>query len=136
MTDPGTGPGTDVDLLAAALRRDGADLTLYVGVLSAKLADALPPGTVRVVRKRSVGQRLAGREGVVVALEVALGEQRLSLRTDRGGVTGEIHHEVRGVVLSRRTVGLDEWIDALTRSLAAAAGSGARAREAVERFLS
>ncbi|MGW6785129.1 hypothetical protein [Streptomyces sp. NPDC054987] len=125
----------EVELLAAALRRDSADLDLYTQVLSAKLAQSLTPGTVRVVRRRSVAQRLAGREGPVAELDVVLGEQRLSLRVDRGQVAGEICHEVRGIVLSRRPVGLDEWIDALARSLARAAASNARAREAVERFL-
>ncbi|MFB7173031.1 hypothetical protein ACFCYM_19725 [Streptomyces sp. NPDC056254] len=125
----------EVELLAAALRRNSADLGLYTQVLSAKLAQSLPPGTVRVVRRRSVAQRLAGREGPVAELDVVLGEQRLSLRVDRGQVAGEICHEVRGIVLSRRPVGLDEWIDALARSLARAAASNARAREAVERFL-
>ncbi len=128
-------PGTDVALLAAALRGDQADLSLHVGVLAADLAQSLPPDAVRVDRRRSVADRLAGREGTVTALDVALGEQRLSLRTDRGRVTGEICHEVRGVVLSRRQVGLDEWIEALARSLADAATSSARAREAVERYL-
>lgn len=128
-------PETEVELLAAALRRDSADLNLYVNVLSANLADSLPPGTVRVKRRRSVAERVAGREGSVVEVDVALGEQRLSLRMDRGRVAGEICHEVRGIVLSRRPVGLDEWIDALARSLAEAAASNARAREAVERFL-
>ncbi|GLX22871.1 MULTISPECIES: hypothetical protein [Streptomyces] len=130
----------DVDLLAAALRRDSADLELYAGVLSASLADSLPPGAVRVSRRRSVARRLArrlsGREGPVDGLDVVLGEQRLSLRTDRGRTTGEICHEVRGIVLSRRQVDLDEWIAALARSLADAAASSARAREALERFLS
>lgn len=126
----------DVELLAAALRRDSADLNLYARVLSASLADSLPSGSVRVTRRRSVADRVAGREGSVAELDIALGEQRLSLRTDRGGVAGEIRHEVRGIVLSRRQVGLDEWIDALARSLAEAAASNARAREAVERFLS
>ncbi|AWZ04188.1 MULTISPECIES: hypothetical protein [unclassified Streptomyces] len=125
----------EVELLAAALRRDSADLDLYVRVLAANLADSLPPGTVRIERRRSVAQRLAGREGPVAALDVELGERRLSLRTDRGRVAGEICHTVRGIVLSRRPVGLDEWIDALARSLAEAAASNARAREAVERFL-
>ncbi|MFF3210194.1 hypothetical protein ACFYYB_05990 [Streptomyces sp. NPDC002886] len=128
-------PETDVELLAAALRSDQADLSLHVGVLAADLAHSLPPGAVRVDRRRSVADRLAGREGTVTALDVALGEQRLSLRTDRGQVAGEICHEVRGVVLSRRRVGLDEWIDALARSLADEAASSARAREAVERYL-
>lgn len=73
---------------------------------------------------------MAGREGSVAELDVALGEQRLSLRLDRGRVAGEIRHEVRGIVLSRRHVGLGEWIDALARSLADAAASNVRAREA------
>ncbi|WP_406346155.1 hypothetical protein [Streptomyces sp. NBC_00648] len=128
-------PDREVELLAAALRQDSADLNLYAKVLSANLADSLPPGAVRVKRRRSVAERVAGREGSVAELDVALGEQRLSLRMDRGRVAGEICHEVRGIVLSRRHVGLDEWIDALAQSLAHAAASNARAREAVERFL-
>ena len=47
-------PELDVELLAAALRRDSADLNLYAGVLSEHLADSLPPGAVRVGRRRSV----------------------------------------------------------------------------------
>ncbi|MER7732693.1 hypothetical protein ABTX80_17580 [Streptomyces erythrochromogenes] len=126
---------TDVELLAAALRRDSADLDLYAQVLSANLADSLPGGAVRVRRRRSLAERVAGREGSVVELDVALGEQRLALRLERGRVVGEVLHEVRGIVLSRRQVELDEWVDALARSLARAAASNARAREALERFL-
>ncbi|MFF4556179.1 hypothetical protein [Streptomyces sp. NPDC001422] len=129
MTDP------DVEQLAAALRRDSADLNLYARVLADTLADSLPLGAVRVERGRSLADRLAGRAGAVTELDIALGDRRLALRTDGGRVTGEIRHEVRGVVLSRRPVALDEWIHALARSLADAAASDARAREAVERFL-
>jgi regulator of protease activity HflC (stomatin/prohibitin superfamily) len=125
----------EVELLAAALRRDSADLNLYAEVLSVNLVDSLPPGAVRLKRRRSVADRMSGREGSVTELDVALGEQRLSLRVDRGRVIGEICQEVRGIVLSRQPVGLDEWIDALARSLADAAASNARAREAIERFL-
>lgn len=128
-------PDRDVELLAAALRRDSADLNLYAEVLSVNLADSLPPGALRVKRRRSVADRLAGRDGSVAELDVALGEQRLALRMDRERVTAEIHKEVRGVVLSRRQVGLDEWIGVLARALADTAASNARAREALERFL-
>ncbi|WP_328301503.1 hypothetical protein OG389_29560 [Streptomyces sp. NBC_00435] len=128
-------PDMEVELLAAALRQDSSDLHLYVNVLSARLVDSLPPGAVRIRRRRSLAQRVAGREGPVAELDVTLGERRLSLRTDRGRVTGEISHEVRGIVLSRREVDFDEWIDALARALADAAASNARARAAVERFL-
>lgn len=129
-------PETDVELLAAALRRDSADLDLYTKVLTVNLADSLPPGAVRVKRRRTVADRMAGREGAVTDVDVALGDQRLALRVGRDRVDAEIRKEVRGVVLSRRQVGLDEWIDALARAIAAAADSSARAREAVERFLS
>lgn len=127
--------GMDVEMLAAALRRDTADLDLYAKVLSVTLADSLPPGAVQVERKRTMADRMAGREGAVTALDVALGEQRLGLRMDRGRMTGEVCKEVRGIVLSRKQVGLDEWIDALARGLADMAASSARARAALERFL-
>ncbi|MFE4862352.1 hypothetical protein [Streptomyces sp. NPDC056670] len=67
---------------AAALRRDTADPDLYATVLSANLADSLPPDAERVKRRRSVAQRMAGREGSVAQLDVALQERQLSLRTD------------------------------------------------------
>jgi hypothetical protein len=127
--------GMDVELLAAALRRDSADLDLYAKVLSVNLAGSLPAGAVQVERKRSMSDRMAGREGSVTSLDVALGEQRLALRMDRGRVIGEVHKEVRGIVLSRQQVGLDEWIGALAKALAETAASSARAREALERFL-
>ena len=127
--------GMDVELLAAALRRDTADLDVYAKVLSVTLADSLPPGAVQVERKRSMADRMAGREGAVTNIDVALGEQRLGLRMDRGRMTGEVCKEVRGIVLSRQQVGLDEWLTALARALAETAASSARAREALERFL-
>lgn len=127
--------GMDVELLAAALRRDSADLDLYAKVLSVNLVDSLPAGAVRVERKRSMADRMAGREGAVTNLDVALGELRLALSIDRGRIVGEVCKEVRGIVLSRRQVGLDEWIGALAQALAETAASSARAREALEKFL-
>lgn len=129
------GGGMDVQMLAAALRQDSADLDVYAKVLSVNLVESLPRDAVRVVRKRSLSDRAAGREGNVVELDVALGDVRLALRMDRGRVAGEICKEVRGVVLSRQQVGLDEWIAALAQGLADAAASNAKAREALQRWL-
>ncbi|MEU3500502.1 hypothetical protein ABZ726_06940 [Streptomyces hundungensis] len=128
-------PEPDLELLAAALRRDSEDLDLYARVLSASLADALPPDAVRVKRRRSFADRLAGRAGSVAELDVTLGERGLSLRMLEGRVVGEVRHEVRGVVLSRREVGLDEWVDVMARAVAEGAAASARAREAIERRL-
>ena len=127
--------GMDVELLAAALRQDSADLDIYAKVLSVNLVESLPKGAVQVERKRSMSDRVAGREGTVTSLDVAIGDVRLGLRLDRGRTIGEICKEVRGVVLSRQQVGLDEWIAALARGLADSAASSARAREALQRYL-
>lgn len=129
------GGGMDVELLAAALRQDSADLDVYARILSVNLAESLPQGAVRVERKRSMSDRMAGREGAVTSVDVALGDARLNLRLDRGRVAGEVCKEVRGVILSRREVGLDEWLLTLAGALAEASASSARARQALERFL-
>ncbi len=123
------------DLLAAALRRDAADLAVYARVLTDTLAGALPPGTVEVERERSLGDRLRGREGTVAGVHVRLGDTALTLRDARGEPVGEVVREVRGVVLSRQTVPLDEWLLTLARGIAEAADRTARGREALQRFL-
>jgi hypothetical protein len=127
--------GMDVELLAAALRQDSADLDIYAKVLSVNLVESLPKGAVQVERKRSMSDRMAGREGTVTSLDVAIGDVRLGLRLDRGRTVGEICKEVRGVVLSRQQVGLDEWIAALAKGLSESAASSAKAREALQRYL-
>ena len=128
--------GMDVQLLAAALRQDSADLDVYAKVLSVNLVESLPQGAVQVERKRSMADRVAGRDGTVTSLDVALGDVRLGLRMERGRPIGEICKEVRGVVLSRQQVGLDEWIAALAKGLADSAASSARARDALQKYLS
>ena len=135
LPDSSGANGMDVELLAAALRQDSADLDVYAKVLSVSLVESLPQGAVQVERKRSMSDRVAGREGTVTSLDVAIGDVRLGLRLDRGRTIGEICKEVRGVVLSRQQVGLDEWIAALARGLADSAASSARAREALQRYL-
>ncbi|GAA1914994.1 hypothetical protein [Streptantibioticus ferralitis] len=132
--EPGGAPDS-VDLLAAALRQDAADLEVYAQVLTGTLADALPPGSVAIERKRGMADRLAGREGRVERLDVSLGEQRLVLNLSGGRPTGEVCKEVRGVVLSRRPVALDEWVQALASAIAARAESDARARAALEKLI-
>ncbi|MEU6505990.1 MULTISPECIES: hypothetical protein [unclassified Streptomyces] len=132
--EPGGEPDS-LDLLTAALRRDAADLDVYARVLSGTLAEALPPGSVAVERKRGMADRLAGREGRVRRVEVLLGEQRLVLDLAGGHPQGEVCKEVRGVVLSRRPVELDAWVRELATAVAARARSDARARVALERLV-
>jgi hypothetical protein len=119
------------DLDAAGLRADGADVATYVEVLARKLEDALPAQTD--VRRRSKG--LLSREKVVDGIEVTLGDHRFSLRRQGGGVEATRAKEVRGVVIKREAVELDEWIGALAAELRELAAGSAQAREALDRLV-
>lgn len=127
----GLGPMGDLHLIAAALRADRSDVESYTRVLTAVLGDALPPGMVEVERKRSLADRMAGRDGTPVALTVTTTDERLTLRQQPHGVAAEIHQIVRGVTIKRRPVDLDEWLVALAAVLAALAERSATAREAL-----
>ncbi|MFB7511130.1 hypothetical protein [Streptomyces broussonetiae] len=129
------GETDSIDLLTAALRRDAADLEVYAQVLTGTLTEALPPGSVTAQRKRGLADRLAGRDGRVERVEVFLGEQRLVLDLAGGRPKGEVCKEVRGVVLSRRPVALDEWVRELALAVAVRARSDARARAVLQRLV-
>jgi hypothetical protein len=124
----------DFDMVAAALRQDAADVATYARVLTVTLADVLPPGSVEVEYERSLSDRLKGREGHPSRIVVRLGERTLFL-AGGGRPVAEIHHEVRGVVLSRDQVTLDVWVQALARELVAQADASARAAEALRRLV-
>ncbi|GAA3263880.1 hypothetical protein [Nonomuraea helvata] len=118
----------DLHLVAAALRRDTSDLNLYAGVLLNTLREALPPDCVTVER---------GRWGLrrVRALAVRLNERVLTLTASDPGLVAVIRHEVRGVMLSRRTVALDTWIEELSRQLIQRAELDAAAAAALRRLV-
>ena len=129
------GPMGDLHLIAAALRSDRADVESYTRVLTSVLGDALPPGMVEVERKRSLADRMNGREGTPVALTVTTPDEQLALRQESRGVTGEVRQIVRGVTIKRRVVGIDEWLVALAGVLSRLAGDSAAAREALTALL-
>lgn len=112
-----------VTRLAAALRADADDLSLYAGFLLSTLTQALPAHLVEIDRKRTLRDRMRGGQGQIVGVHVALGDQRYSLLRPAPGApaTATIGHFVGGVVLSTSTTGLDEWATALSRSLLARA---------------
>jgi hypothetical protein len=124
----------DFDMVAAALRQDAADVATYARVLTVTLADVLPPGSVTVEYERGLADRLKGREGRPSRIVVRLGERTLFL-SGVGRPVAEIHHEVRGVVLSRDQVTLDVWVQALARELLVEAEANARAAEALRRLV-
>lgn len=131
----GQAASTSIDMVAAALRQDSADLEIYARVLTESLADALPPGSVAFEHRRTMGDRLAGRPGTVEKLEVSLDDRRLILTLAHGRPKGEVATVVRGVVLSRNPVAMDEWVAELATALSVRARSDARARAALERLV-
>jgi hypothetical protein len=127
-------PG-EIELVAAALRADRADVTTLGRVLTTTLGDTLPAGMVDVERRRSMGDRLAHRPGDPVAVRVRFPERELEVRRGPAGVSAEIRQVVRGVVISRREVDLDAWVRALAEQLTALAARDAAARTALSRLL-
>jgi len=128
------GSEPDFDLLAASLRADTTDLVAYVEALAVKLEGALP-GRARVERG---GGGIFGRgEKQVRRIEVDLGDGRylLDQRERRGAPQAARQKVVRGIALSTDPLGLDDWIDALARDLAAEASAGAQGRQAIERLI-
>jgi hypothetical protein len=133
MTEPGD--ALSFDLVAAALRADSADVTVYARVLTESLGDALPAGVVQVDRERTMSDRMRGRPGEVSRITVRLGDQVLTLGSQHGRLVAEICKEVRGVVLSRRPAPVDEWLAELTRGLLAYADQNAQAAQVLRRLV-
>jgi hypothetical protein len=130
-----TGDGLSLDLVAAALRADSADVAIYAKVLTESLGDALPSGCVTIDRERSMSDRMHGRPGQVSKITVRLGEQLMTLGVQRGAPVAEICSEVRGVVLSRQQVQLGTWAQELAKALVAHAKENAEAAQALRRLV-
>lgn len=122
-------------MVTAALRLDSADTAIYASVLTKSLSEALPPGYVTVERERSMSDRMRGRPGEVSKVEVRLGDQVMTLAVKNGRPSAEICREVRGVVLSRQSVPVQQWAAALATALMSLAESNAQAAEALRRLV-
>lgn len=122
-------------MVAAALRADSADVAVYARVLAGSLGDALPPDWVTIERERSMSDRMRGRPGEVSKVSVRLGDNLMTLAVRGGRPTAEVCREVRGVVLSRETVPLQDWAARLASALVAHAESNAQAAQALRRLV-
>ncbi|MBV9804600.1 MAG: hypothetical protein JO130_15470 [Solirubrobacterales bacterium] len=120
----------DMDLLAASLRADSSDLGAFVESMAAKLEEAVP-ARVRVDRQRS------GMFGpkTVRSVTVDLGDRRLELRAERGGVQTRCARLSAGIVLKNEALEIDAWLAMLGEALAAEASRSEATRQALERLL-
>ena len=86
----------------------GGAYDLYARVLAQSLGEALPSDFVSVERDRSMSERMRGRPGEVSRVEIRLGDQVMTLAVKNGRPVAEICREVRGVVLSRQPVPIQQ----------------------------
>jgi hypothetical protein len=133
VTDPDD--ALSLEMVTAALRMDSADVAVYARVLSKSLSEALPPDYVTVERERSVSDRMRGRPGEISKVQVRLGDQLMTLAVRNGQPAAEICREVRGVVLSRESVPLQQWASALASALVVHAENNAQAAQALRRLV-
>jgi hypothetical protein len=128
----GSEENRDLDLSAAELRADRAELTTSVEVLASTLEQALP-GLVTVERRKVGGFRSKRREVQRVAL--ALGDEQFELRPGPQGVDCTRHKVVRGITLSRNELALSDWLDAVLAGVDASAQVSERDRLALRELL-
>jgi hypothetical protein len=124
-----------LEMVTAALRLDSADVAVYARVLTKSLSEALPPGYVTVERERSMSDRMRGRPGEISRVAIRLGDQLMTLEVKNGQPAAEICREVRGVVLSRQNVPLQQWAGALASALVVHAENNAQAAQALRRLV-
>ena len=129
------GPGWDMHLVIANLRTDRSDVESYTRVLTHTLGDALPEGMVEVEYRKSMADRMGGRPGRPVAVRVHGLDRELELRQGKRGVDAEVRTVVRDVVISRKTITVDEWLTLLAAELGRLAERDATARAALARLL-
>ena len=132
-----TGGDADVAMLAAALRRDADDLSLYAGFLLNTLSQALPAELVTIDRHRSLRDRMHGNDGHVTGVHVRLGDVLFSLRRPRVGAAAAatVSHQVNGIVLSTETVSLDVWSTRLSQELLRRAAADSTAAASLAQLL-
>lgn len=133
MMEPAENPS--LDMVAAALRADSSDIAIYARVLTESLGDSLPPGCVAIDRDQSMSDRMRGRPGTVKKITVRLGDRVMTLAVQRGLPVAEVCREVRGIVLSRQPVPLDQWAAELARALVGHAEQNAATAAALRKFV-
>jgi hypothetical protein len=126
----------DLELLAAELRRQSNDLSMYAGFLLNVLS-SLPGDIVEVRREGKIKARLGGRgEPAVLGVRVTLGDRQYLLdRAEFGGpLTAVIQHASGGVVMSSKRVTIEEWSAAMAAELVRVASANAAATAVLARL--
>jgi hypothetical protein len=122
----------DLDLPAAALRADEAELAVSVDVLAAKLEQALP-GIASVERHKVGGFRSKRRE--VRRIAVALGDEQFELLRENQRIQCTRHKVVRGITLSREQLAMSDWVAEVVSGVTQSAQGSEQDRLALQELL-
>lgn len=124
-----------VEQLAATLRAQADDLSLYAGMLLNVMSGALPAELVEVERESRRPFRRA--EPAVTSVTITLDDAVFRLHRAKVGAapTAEVRRVVRGIVLARESLPLVAWSQRLALALADVAGRDRGAAAALERLL-
>ncbi len=132
LTDPRDDPGSALDLAAAEVRIDSADIHAMIEALATRLEESLP--RLAAVRRRRVGG-FRSRQTEVERIEVQLGDERFELVAGRAGFQCLRHRVVRGITLKRDELPVAQWIVELVGEVSRTAAVGEQARIALEGLL-
>jgi|GEM_PF-3314259 len=119
------------DLAASSLQADASDARALAEALAAKLSAALPAQT----RIRRQPARLLSRRRRLERVEVQLGERTFALSLSGEQAETSVATAVRGVIIGRRQLPLDAWLEELSTALQAEAERSEAARVSLERLL-
>jgi hypothetical protein len=129
LLDPRDDPGSALDLAAAEVRLDRADMHDLIEALATRLEQALPQ--MAVVKRHRVGG-FRSKQSEVERIDVALDEERFELAQSRGGFRCTRHRVVRGITLKREELPVAQWVRELVEEVLRAAALGEQARLALE----
>jgi hypothetical protein len=122
----------DLDLPAAALRADHAELAMSVDVLASKLEQSLPQAT-EVQRHKIGGFRSKRRE--VHRIAIVLGEDQFELLREDQRIHCTRHKVVRGITLSRQEMPMADWISEVIAGVTQSAQVSEQDRIALQELL-
>lgn len=124
------GDALSFDVLAASLRQDTRDLTVFSEVFAKKLEQAVP-SWVHVERQGGLFQKNPQVRRVTVQFD----PWHYILEHQKGRVSTSRVKMVRGVAIKTEPLDLHPWIDALSEEMMRMAEQESQARESLERFL-
>ena len=127
---PGAGEAFDLDMAAATLQSNAADVHMMLRLLVRQLGD--------VLGKRLTVEKAGGflrRSDDIKAVQLAMGDDVLRADVEGDAVRCTIGHSSGGIRIRSEQVGMDEWLKRLLLSLQAEARHSETARRALENIV-